>query len=96
MLQSYLTRHVISHLTHNTVCQTLVGASSLMKTSCDDSLKLALKQIAQESLAYIMAHIRTIFQGRGFLDLPKDVFVGIISSNEVRRRREGLDIPDHP
>ena len=83
LLQSYLTRHVISHLTLETVCQTLVGASSLMKTSRDDSLKLALKQIAQESNAYVISHARAIFQGRGYLDLPKDTFIGIISSNEV-------------
>lgn len=54
-----------------------------MKSCRDDSLKLALKQIAQESRAYIITHIRAIFQGRGFLDLPKDMFIGIISSNKV-------------
>ena len=84
LLQSYLTRHVITHLTLETVCQTLVGASSLMKSSRDDSLRLALKQIAQESNAYIIGHARAIFKGRGYLDLPKDTFASIISSNEVR------------
>lgn len=54
-----------------------------MKSSRDDSLKLALKQIAQESRTYVLAHSRAIFQGRWFLDLTRDIFVGIISSNEV-------------
>lgn len=54
-----------------------------MQSCRDDSLKLALKQIAQESRAYIITNIRAIFQGRGFLDLPKEMFIGIISSNEV-------------
>lgn len=85
LLQSYLTRHVISHLTLETVCQTLVGASSLMQNSRDrdESLRLALKQIAQESNSYIISHARAVFQGRGYLDLPKETFIGIISSNEV-------------
>ena len=55
-----------------------------MKSSRDDSLKLALKQIAQECRTYIITHIRAIFQGKGYLELPKEMFVGIISCNEVR------------
>ena len=54
-----------------------------MKSSRDDSLKLALKQIAQECRTYIITHIRAIFQGKGYLELPKEMFVGIISCNEV-------------
>lgn len=88
LLQSYLTRHVISHLTNTTVCQTLVGASSLMKNSRDESLKLALKQIAQESRAFLIANGRAIFEGKGFLDLPKETFVGVISSNELSMHEE--------
>lgn len=88
LLQSYLTRHVISHLTQQTVCQMLVGASSLMRNSRDDSLKLALKQIVQESRAYIIAHIKPIFQGKAFLDLPKEMLVSIISSNELSIQEE--------
>lgn len=57
-----------------------------MKNCRDDSLKIALKQIAHESKAYILTHTRTIFQGRDYLILPKDTFISIISNNEVCSR----------
>ena len=55
-----------------------------MKSCKDESLKHALKQIVQESWSYVISHTRAVFQGKGFLDLPKDMFIGIISSNKVR------------
>ncbi len=72
-----------SHLTPETVCQTLVGASSLMKAYKDDILAVALKQIVQESMEYIISHARAVLQGEGLTSLSKEMFLRVISSNEV-------------
>lgn len=81
-----------SHLTPETVCQTLAGASSLMKSCRDDSLKLALKQIVQESNSYVITHTRSVIEARGHLSLPKETFIGIISSNAVSDHFQTEDI----
>ena len=83
LLQAYLTHHVTGHLTSDTVCQTLVGALSLMKTCRDDSLKLALKQIAQESRSYITNHLNLVLESEGLLDLSKEAISIFLADKEV-------------
>jgi len=94
LLQSYLTHHVTSNLTPDTVCHTLVGASSLMKTCRDDSLKLALRQIVHESRTFIRNHQNLVLEGKGMLEMSKEALLGVLSDTEVSGRvkpsEEGL------
>ena len=54
-----------------------------MKSCRDDSLKLALRQIVQESRSYICSHLNLVLEGPGLLELTKEALISILSDTEV-------------
>ncbi len=63
-----------------------------MKTCRDDSLRLALKQIVQESRSYIGSHRNRVLEGEGLLEMSKEALTGVLCDTEVRMAEgEGLE-----
>ena len=62
----------------------MLGANTLLVGNKEDGLKSVVEQIVQECVCYIESHTRAVFQSKGFLELPKEVLVAIISNNKVR------------
>ena len=86
VLKAYCIERLGSTLTVDTVCATLIGARSLLEDyrggrSGADAL---LQEIVGKCLAFIETNAWGVLQSEGFLRLPKESVVAIISSSKVR------------